>query len=299
MSLTLLGRVDLPSDNGGGFDHADVLLPGGRLFVAHTANGTVEVVEGEGFRHVATIPGCPGASGVLCAQAETWMFAAAREGGHLLVVDGATLERVRTITVGPRPNGLAWDPDRHGLLVADVEQDNARLIDPTTGVTRAITSLPGRPRWCVYDRARGRFLVNIQDPPVVASLDATSNQLQGVIPIACAGPHGLDIDPGADRAFVACDGGEVVVVDLRADRPVAAVPISGPPDAIWFNRQRNRLYIAIGDPGLVEVVNGETLAVCDRIATAPGAHTTGFDADRQLLYAFLPASCQVAAYGEV
>jgi hypothetical protein len=41
MTLPLVGRVRLPEHAAGGFDHGDVHTPSGRVFVAHTANGTV------------------------------------------------------------------------------------------------------------------------------------------------------------------------------------------------------------------------------------------------------------------
>ena len=66
MTLTLLGHVALPSHANGGFDHGDVHAATGRVFVAHTANGTVEVIDGERLGLIQTIPGCPEGSGVLC-----------------------------------------------------------------------------------------------------------------------------------------------------------------------------------------------------------------------------------------
>jgi hypothetical protein len=39
MTLAFTANVALPSDPGGGFDHGDVHLPAGRVFVAHTARG--------------------------------------------------------------------------------------------------------------------------------------------------------------------------------------------------------------------------------------------------------------------
>ncbi len=45
MALTLRGFVDLPPHAKGGFDHGDVHLESGRVFVAHTDNGTVEIID--------------------------------------------------------------------------------------------------------------------------------------------------------------------------------------------------------------------------------------------------------------
>jgi len=65
--LVLRQYIPLPSHPEGDFDHGDVYLESGRVFVANTSAGTVEVIDGEHLRHVTTIPGCPEASGVLCA----------------------------------------------------------------------------------------------------------------------------------------------------------------------------------------------------------------------------------------
>ncbi len=116
--LILRHYIDLPPHPEGDFDHGDVYLESGRVFVANTAAGTVEVIDGERLHHLATIPGCPEASGVLCAQDEALVFAAARGAGKLLVIDPATNAVLRTIAVGPRPNGLAWDRRRKRLLAA-------------------------------------------------------------------------------------------------------------------------------------------------------------------------------------
>jgi hypothetical protein len=98
--------------------------------------------------------------------------------------------------------------------------------------------------------------------------------------------------------WVACDGGQVIVLDLRSGREVAAIAIPGEPDAIWFNANRERLYVAMGRPGLVAVIDTREMAVAQKIATEPGAHTTAFDARRQILYVFLPRSCHAAMYKE-
>ena len=100
------------------------------------------------------------------------------------------------------------------------------------------------------------------------------------------------------RAFVACDEGTVVALDLASGRQVASSPIAGTPDATWYNAARSLLYVAVGDPGLVEVIDTATMTRCQRLVTEPGAHTTAFDRDRQVLAVFLPRTCRVALYRE-
>ena len=161
-------RIPLPSHGEGEYDHADVHLQSGKVYVAHTANNSVEVVDGEKMVHVTTILGCPEASGVLCAQSEGLAFAASRGEGKVLVIDVGTDKTKREVLVGPRPNWLARDPNRKRLLVADVKDNKARLLDPVLGETLSSLNLRGRPRWCLHDRELDLFLVNIRDPPGVS-----------------------------------------------------------------------------------------------------------------------------------
>jgi DNA-binding beta-propeller fold protein YncE len=156
----------------------------------------------------------------------------------------------------------------------------------------------------VYHQARDRFLVNIREPACVAVLSADPFALGEQIPVWSPGPHGLDLDQEGRRASVACDGGMVVSLDLALGREQARVPIAGPPDAIWHNHRLGRLYVAIAHlgvieemPGVISVVNTESMTVEQQIPTEVGAHTTAYDALRQRLYVFLP-SCRVAVYEE-
>jgi len=299
MTLELRGDVALPPHERGGFDHADVHPPTGRVFVAHTALGQVEIIDGTAGTHAGAVPGCPEASGVLYAPEAGWMVAAARGTGDILILEAASGTLVRTLVVGARPNGMAWDSGRQRLLVADVGDNQARLVDPTSGSVLATTVLPGRPRWCLYDRAGDRFLMNISDPARVVVLAAGTGALAGEMPVAHAGPHGLALDEATGALFVACDSGDLAVLDRESGRPRAdAVPLAGPPDVLWLNPSRQRLYVAIGQPGVVQVVNTQTMTLVETVPTEDGAHTLTFDESRQRLYVFLPRSGCAAIYAE-
>src|SRR5438094_623209 len=83
-------------------------------------------------------------------------------------------------------------------------------------------------------------------------------------------------DRTCGRAFVACDASVVAVLDLASDSELGRLPIAGQPDAIWYSSATDRLYIAIAQPGVIDVVDGRTLAVVDQVTTEEGAHTTAF-----------------------
>jgi DNA-binding beta-propeller fold protein YncE len=225
--LALHGYVDLPppaGDRTSEFDHGDIHRATGRVFVAHTAANTVEIVDGLTDQLLMTLPGCPEGSGVLCAQDEGIVFAAARGTGKALVIEADTGRTLREIAVGPRPNGLAWDTERKRLLVADVQENQALLLSPagsswdSSWQTDCIVPMPGRPRWCVYDQMRTCFLLNIREPGCVSVISAVSGEQVAQRPMSAAGPHGLDLDGERGRAFVACDAGAMVAIDLENGR---------------------------------------------------------------------------------
>ena len=298
MTLSISQYVDLPPHQQGGFDHADVHLKSSRVYVAHTATGTLEIMDGENAKHSVTIPGCTGASGVICAQNENLVFAAARGSGKILVIDALTNRVIRETRVGSTPNGLAWGGKCKQLLVADVKDYHARSVDPYSGELIWALRLTGMPRWCAYSSEENLFLVNIREPAGVAILDPENMTQKAFLPISTAGPHGLDIDAKSGIAYVACDAGAVVVLDISTGRELAVIPIEDGPDVVWLNSKKHRLYCAVGKPGIIEVIDTLKAVVDEKINTEEGAHTLAFDEKRQRLYAFLPRTCRAAIYKE-
>ena len=68
------------------------------------------------------------------------------------------------------------------------------------------------------------------------------------------------------------------------------------PDVVCFNRQRRQLYVAVGDPGVIDVFDTTTMKKLGTIDTEKGAHTTAFPPSGDDLYVFLPATHRAAIY---
>src|SRR5438034_1036608 len=66
MSLRHLGYVELPAHvRPGGFDHAAVYRATTHVYVAHTINDAVDVIDGAVDRYLHSIPGLTGVAGAL------------------------------------------------------------------------------------------------------------------------------------------------------------------------------------------------------------------------------------------
>ena len=297
MGLSLRGEVSVPAHrHAGGFDHGDVHAPSGHVFVAHMSSGTIEVVDGQTLTHLATIEDCAEASGVLSCPEDDLIVAAARGAGHVLVIDPATNSVRHKIAVGGRPNGMAWDSKRRRLLVADVEGNVVAIVKPSSGEVLAAGPLPGRSAWAAYESLSDRYLVNIRSTDQVVVIDPDSAEVRTTWRVSCAGPHGMDLDRDAHHAFIACEDGHLLVLDMTSGIQLGAVEIAGNPDAIWFNPLCGHVYLAIGDPGVVQVVDALEMSVIETVETGLGAHTLALDPRRQQLYVFRPSTCSVLAY---
>jgi hypothetical protein len=149
----------------------------------------------------------------------------------------------------------------------------------------------------VYDPVADVFHVNIADPPQIVAVRAGDPpRVERIAPMPEAGPHGLDIDLERRRLFCACDASVLLEVDADSGKVLGREAIAGVPDVVFFNRKLQRLYVAIGDPGVIEVFDTSPLRRHETVATEGGAHTLSFDAGRNIICAFLPGSHRAAVY---
>jgi DNA-binding beta-propeller fold protein YncE len=299
MVLKLSNTVNLPRHQSGIFDHGDVYEANGWVYIAHPAHGSVEIFDGMKETYLKSISGCPEASGVVCAQEESMVFAASRGSGKILVINAAKGTLLRTVSAGSKPNGLAWD-DSHGvLLAADVGDLCARLIDPWRGIVMRTVKLPGRPRWCKYSPKSGVFVICIRDTSGYMILSPKTGELGQLLRLSTHGPHGLDIDEKNNIAYFACDGGRVVALDIEEGVEVGSVKIPSEPDVTWFNPRKNFLYSALPKQGLIISIDTQKMSIVQQISTEEGSGSFAFDQGRQRLYSFQPKSCKAVAYFEV
>jgi DNA-binding beta-propeller fold protein YncE len=306
MILEQTGEVKLPvHDKPGGFDHAAVHGPRGRLYVAHTANDAVDMIDCATNLYLGSIPGLGGVAGALVSEEHDLVFTSNRAENTVGMFSPSQEEALIKVKVGLRPNGLAYDASRRLLLAANVG-DPARpgfftvsAVDVSTRAMIADVPVSGRTRWVIFDPESGCFYVNIADPPQIAVIEATKPSVVArTLSVPATGPHGLDLDAATSRLFCACDGKTLVVLDARAGAVLAHAELAGVPDVIFFNRERRHLYVAIGEPGLIEVFETDQMRRLETVRTEAGAHTLGFDPTRSAVYAFLPETHRALVYAD-
>jgi DNA-binding beta-propeller fold protein YncE len=304
MSLEHLGYIELPPHIGkGGFDHAACHSGNGHVYVAHTANDAVDIIDGNANRYLRSISGLTGVAGVLLAQEQDIVFTSNRGDDTVGIFLPDSRDHVIKVPVGHRPNGLAHDNLRNVLLAANVGDPampgstTVSLVDvPAQSMTASVT-MPGRTRWVLFSERQDAFFINIADPPCIVVLDAGKpTEIANTFTVPAAGPHGLDLDAKGQRLFCACDAKRLLCLNVHSGVVSGDVALSGAPDVIFFNALLGRLYVAIGDPGLIDVLDMKQMKMMETIKTEAGAHTIAFDASRNKVYAFLPGSHRAAVY---
>src|SRR3989442_11225834 len=300
MSLRPVTDIDLPEHlKEGGFDHAAAHRRSARLYVAHTANDAVDVIDCGRDCYLYSIPDLPGVAGVLVSDERDLVFTSNRRENTIAILSGSGETRRVKVSVGIAPNGLAYDPRRDRLLVAHVGSPAVKDSFVDVKNERGVVSLPvaGRTRWPLFDAGADVFYVNIADPPQIVAIAAIEPfRVVRAFSISSAGPHGLDLDRAQARLFCACDGGKPFSLDARSGEVLAGSDLTCVPDVVFFNAALKRLYVAIGDPGVIDVLDTESLRRSETVRTERGAHTIGFDATRNKGYAYLPGSHPAASY---
>ncbi len=278
-------------------------IKSGTLYVAHTANDAVDLIDSRDDKYLHSIPDLPGVAGALVSNEKDLVFTSNRDEKTVGIFPHGGEARLTKARVGGFPNGLAFNPSRDNLLAANVsKQDDpapitVSIVDTRKKILTADIIVPGRTRWTVFDKKTDRFYVNISKPPQIVAIDSKDpDGVSASYEIPATGPHGLDIDLDGGRLFCACDQGGLFTVDLGSRRVSRVSNLSGPPDAIFYNSRLHHLYVAIGDPGVIDVFNTDTMKLIQTVKTEGGAHTIGYNSESNKVYALLPETHRASVY---
>src|SRR5262245_10901798 len=121
MTLRLTGYIDLPAHKAtGGFDHAAIHARTDRLYVAHTANDAIDVIDCSRRKYVSSIANLAAVAGVLISEERDLAFTSNRGENTVGIYTPGSEDSLIKVSVGVRPNGLAFDARRGLLLAANV-----------------------------------------------------------------------------------------------------------------------------------------------------------------------------------
>ena len=278
---------------GAGFDDlrfsADlhrVIVPGGRsgrLFLLDPKTHATEPIAG----FSASAEGARGHSeGTTSADAGGGLiFASDRTARALLGVDLAAKRIVARIGLGAVPDYVRWVAPLREVWVSEpgakrIETFRVEGAAPPKFVSAGTIDVADGPESLEIDGQRRRAYANTWHDSTVA-IDLGSRAIAAQWKNWCAGARGLALDVKRGLAFVGCQEGKAVALDLEHAGKVLGTAAAGKGvDVIAFGDKLSHLYVPGAEAATLTVVGvgarGE-LTVLGTVATAPDGHCVAAD----------------------
>src|SRR5437868_10320395 len=245
-TLKKVAEFDLPGPHAKRFDYLTIDEDDHYLISAHLAADQTYVIDLATNRVVATVTDTPGAEGVEYVPELKKFYTSNAHDNTIAVVDLKQMQVIKKLKTEAKPDGSAYAAPFHKLYVSDERGKAEAIVDVTKDEivkTLHFDSETGMPQ---YEPVTRKVYVNLQDQNIFAVIDPATDQVIGRYPVGrCKGNHGMALDPDHHRAFLVCEGNNLLTVfDVDAHKPIAFFPVAGGPDVAKFDPGLGRVYVA-------------------------------------------------------
>jgi DNA-binding beta-propeller fold protein YncE len=289
-SLELTKTIVLKG-KGGKLDHLALDAKRERLFLANTANGTMDVVNlKDGTLHTQ-LKGQTGIQGIAYAADLDRVFVGLGGGGLCNVFSGDEYKLLKTIKFSGDADNTRYDPATHLTFVAHDEK-LLGVIDAKSYAVSPDIKLPGTGEGFQIETGRPRLYLNVPSPSQVVVIDTGKKEVIANYPVKLAsGAHPLALDEANKRIFIGCRTEPMVVVlDSDTGKEITSVPIPKDVDDLYYDAKRKKLYASCGEGFLVVIrqVNADKYELAEKIPTVKQAKTSLFSEATSKLYLAVP-----------
>ena len=195
--------------------------------------------------------------------------------------DSKTLERIKTIDVQGRPDGILFEPLTKRIYVLSHSQPNATVIDSKDGSVVGTIDLGGAPEQAASD-SQGHLYIDLEDKDKIAVVDVNTLKVTTTYDLAGkgGGPGGLGLDAKNRVLFAFCHEPATAVM-LNADdgKIITTLPIGNGTDGGGFNPSTMEAFSSQRDGTLtiIKETSPTSFAVEQTVQTKPGAKTCTLD----------------------
>lgn len=259
----------------GGIDYVYADSDGRRLYVPR--GDQVLVFDLDTLKSVGAIPNAR-ARGVAVDPESHHGFCSS---SPVVMWDTKTLEKIKTIDVQGRPDGILFEPLTKRIYVLSHSQPNATVIDAKDGSVAGTIDLGGAPEQAASD-GRGHLYVDLEDKDNVAVVDVNTLKVTAHYDLGGkgGGPGGLGLDAKNHILFAFCHEPATAVI-LNADdgKIIATLPIGNGTDGGGFNPATMEAFSSQRDGTLTIIKENSptTFEVEQTVQTKPGAKTCTLD----------------------
>ncbi len=229
------------STGGARFDLMAVDAAKRRLLAAHSQAGTLTIVDLAANKLLREVPVGRSAD-VAVDEVDNRYFVSTAKG--VAVVDRNSLRNTGFVATPGPADAMLFDPQNDRLYVGHDDGTELWVIDPRREKLLGRVSIPGAPEIMSLDRHLHRLLVNIKPKNELVEIDPRSRKIVAHwSTLPTESPHGLALDQGTQRAFVAGHSQTVSIFQLPSGKAAGKIDIgTGRVDQIAIDASAQRLY---------------------------------------------------------
>ncbi|WP_256679722.1 YncE family protein [Pseudomonas sp. PB120] len=283
----------LPGDgHSWGFAALDPKRP--YLFIARRENG-LSVFDIDQQRLLKTLDDSVGANAVAFVPQRNRAYVANMDGSlSIVALDRMEVLQRLKLDAG-NLNNLLYDESRDRLIVTSGrrgDHSTLYLIDPKTDRLTNTIDLPAQKLDGPVILENGTFIVPMRDEDQVAAMSGAKLEHRQFWRFKnCSKPGAVAVDESHQRLFVACRGGDpvLVVADLKTGEAITTMPIGRAVNALAYDHSREQLLVPSGADANLSVIQRDSqgrYVMLGAIGTRPWAHNMVLDARRGKAYLF-------------
>jgi DNA-binding beta-propeller fold protein YncE len=288
-TLKEVAKFELPGPGGKRFDYLTIDEGDHYLISAHFAAEQTYVIDLRINKVIATVADTPGVEGVEYVPELKKFYTSNAHDNTIGVVDLKQMKVIKKLKTDAKPDGSAYAAQYHKLYVSDERGKVEAVVDVTKDEivkTLHFDSETGMPQ---YDPVARKVYVNLQDENIFAVIDPATDEVVGRYPVGrCKGNHGMTLAPDQHRAFLSCEGNDLMTVfDLDKHQAIAFLSMAGGPDVIKFDSGLKRIYVACssGSISVFQMDDPDHYRKLEDFPVQKKVHSLAVDLDTHRVYA--------------
>jgi DNA-binding beta-propeller fold protein YncE len=310
--LVLLHRYDLPAEVKGHFDHFEVDAAGRRLFGTAVSDHRVVVFDFGTGQLIKLIPGVDIPRGVVY-RADLGRLYVSDGGGALRIFDSRSYALLNTLKMEVDADPIAFDPQSGRIFVVNGGEkaqhsfSHITVFDSSSEREVGNIELDGiEIEGMTVEQGGNRLFANNRALNHINIFDRNSLKPLTIWPVTRArGNTVAALDTQAHRLFVACNKGQLLVLNSDSGQELQVLSIGQGADSIAFDSASRRILVSSGGGGgAVDVYHeddADHYSLLGRVVTEPGAATAHLVESLNQYIVMAPASgqrpAQVMVYG--
>ncbi len=221
----------------------------------------------------------------------------------ITMFDTTTLEKIKDIPVGGRPDGILFEPATERVYVLSHSAPSITVIDPKDGSVVGTVDVGGALEQAQSD-GQGKLYVDVEDEKKIAVVDVKTLKVITKYDLgdSAGEPGGLGLDVKNHILFAMCANPAVcVVVNADNGKILATLPIGNGTDSGGFNPSTMEAFSSQRD-GTLTIIKENSPAsfeVEQTVQTKSGAKTCTLDTKKNqiVLIAIEPVPAPATAAG--